>query len=165
MAHFESLVQQKSLLREKLLSNQNIVNLLLNVGNNVNEFTDYPLGSKSPAASLIKPHFYVPGTTTVDKNFIVMKGRILYANTDVVKRTALIVYVLCNDDQIDLMQGSRADLLANEIDMILNNGEEPLFGYGGIDIGQAEELRFIDGYSGWEIPFTTHEINRKAELI
>ena len=97
-----------------------------------------------------------------DENFITMRSRIVYANTNAVKETAIAVYIICNMNQIDLEQGSRADLLADEVDRILNNGDEPLFGLGGIRVGTAEEVNFADGFSGWEIPFYTHEFNREA---
>lgn len=169
MAHFDSLIEQKLLLREKLLGNQNVVNLLVNTGNNMAEFTDVETGSEGPASDFIKTHFYVPGTTVKDKNFITMRSRVhsgngYWRNSDPVKYTSIVIDIICNEDQIDLLQGSRADLLANEVDMILNRGDA-LFGYGGIEIGQAEEVEFIEGYYGWEIPFSTHEINRKAELL
>lgn len=165
MAHFNSITQAKQKLRTALLKNQNVVNLLVNTGNNVVDFEDVALGSRSPAAKFIRTYFYIPGTTTVDKNFITMRSRVVYADNNVVKEIQLVVYVICNADQIDLMQGSRADLLADEVDKILNNGENTLFGYGGIRLGKAEEVRFGDGYYGWEIPFTTHEINRRADLL
>lgn len=162
MAHFDAIIEQKQLLRRQLLKSQAIVNLLVNTGDNVEEFEDVRTGSKSPAAKLIKTHFYVPGTTTVDQNFIAMRSRVVYADTDVIKETVLVVYIICNDDHIELLQGSRADLLANEIDKVLNNGDT-IFGLGGIKIGLAEEVRYTDGYSGWEIPYRTHEFNRGAE--
>lgn len=165
MAHFDSIIEQKLKLRESLLKNQNVVNLLVNTGNNLVEYEDVEIGSKSPASKLVKTHFYVPGTTAKDKNFITMRSRIIYADTNVVKETSIIVYVICNEDQIDLMQGSRADLLANEIDMILNRTEDPIFGLGGIKIGVAEEVQFAEGFSGWQIPFITHEMNRRASLL
>ena len=49
MPHFDSMIQQKILLKRKLLQNQAVVNLLCNVGNNVAEFEDFKTGSKSPA--------------------------------------------------------------------------------------------------------------------
>ena len=165
MAHFNSITEQKMRLKQKLLQNQSIVNLLVNTGDNMAEFTDYKTGSKSPAARLIKTHFYVPGTTTDDKNFITMRSRIVRADNNAVKETAVIVFVICNEDQIDLLQGSRADLIANEIDQILNNGDDTLFGYGDIRIGTAEEVQFAENFSGWQIPYVTHEMNRKAALL
>lgn len=57
MPHFDSMIQQKILLKRKLLQNQAVVNLLCNVGNNVAEFEDFKTGSKSPAEPLIKPTF------------------------------------------------------------------------------------------------------------
>ena len=57
MPHFDSMIQQKILLKRKLLQNQAVVNLLCNVGNNVAEFEDFKTGSKSPAEPLIKTHF------------------------------------------------------------------------------------------------------------
>lgn len=165
MPHFDSMMQQKQKLREALLQNQDVVNLLVNAGDNVLAFQDVKTGSKSPAAKLIKTHFYIPGTTTKDKNFITMRSRVVYTNTNVVKETSLIVYIICNEDQIDLLQGSRADLLADAVDRILNNSTDTLFGLGGIQLGVAEEVQFIDGYSGWEIPYVTHEFNRRADLI
>lgn len=165
MAHFDSITQQKVKLKRRLLQNQAVVNLLVNTGDNVAEFENVKTGSKSPAAALIKTHFYVPGTQAKDKNFISMRSRVVYADTNVVKEVAIVVYVICNEDQIDLLQGSRADLLADEIDKILNNGDDPLFGYGGIRLGSAEEMQFVDGYSGWQIPYVTFEINRKADLL
>lgn len=165
MPHFDSMMQQKQKLREALLQNQDVVNLLVNAGDNVLAFQDVKTGSKSPAAKLIKTHFYIPGTTTRDKNFITMRSRVVYTNTNVVKETSLIVYIICNEDQIDLLQGSRADLLADAVDRILNNSTDTLFGLGGIQLGVAEEVQFIDGYSGWEIPYVTHEFNRRADLI
>jgi hypothetical protein len=163
--HFDAMIQQKILLKRKLLQNQAVVNLLCNVGNNVVEFENIRTGSKSPAASLIKTHFYVPDTQTVDKNFITMRSRVVYTDSNVVKETGITVYIICNEHQIDLLQGSRADLLADEVDCILNNGEEPLFGLGGIVLSTADEVQFNEGYSGWQIPYITHERNRSAELL
>lgn len=165
MPHFDAMIKQKVLLKRKLLQNQAVVNLLCNVGDNVAEFGDVKTGSKSPAASLIKTHFYVPDTQTVDKNFITMRSRVVYTDSNVVKETGITVYIICNEHQIDLLQGSRADLLANEVDRILNNGEEPLFGLGGIALSTADEVQFNEGYSGWQIPYITHERNRSAELL
>ncbi len=165
MPHFDVITQQKQKLKEALLKNQNIVNLLMNTGNNVLEFENVKIGSKSPAQSRIKKHFYVPKTTTKDMNFITMRSRIIYSDSDVVKETALVVYVICNEDQIDLLQGSRADLIANEIDKILNTGGNPLFGLGGITLSTAEEVQFNDGYSGWQIPYITHERNQDGERL
>ncbi len=165
MPHFDAMIKQKVLLKRKLLQNQAVVNLLCNVGDNVAEFEDVKTGSKSPAASLIKTHFYVPDTQTVDKNFITMRSRVVYTDSNVVKETGITVYIICNEHQIDLLQGSRADLLANEVDRILNNGEEPLFGLGGIALSTADEVQFNEGYSGWQIPYITHERNRSAELL
>jgi len=164
MPHFEALCNQKLILKEKLLQNQAVVNLLVNNGNNMMDFYDVKTGSKSPAAKLIKTHFYIPGTTTKDKNFITMRSRVVYADSNVVKETGINIYIICNEDQIDLMQGSRADLLADEVDRILNNCD-PLFGLGGIRLFTAEETQFADGFSGWEIPYVTHERNRSAELL
>lgn len=165
MPHFDAMTQQKILLKRKLLQNQSVVNLLCNVGDNVAEFENIRTGSKSPAASLIKTHFYVPNTQTVDKNFITMRSRVVYADSNVVKETGITVYIICNEHQIDLLQGSRADLLADEVDRILNNGDEPLFGLGGIVLSTADEVQFNEGYSGWQIPYVTHERNRSAELL
>lgn len=165
MPHFDAMIQQKILLKRKLLQTQAVVNLLMNTGNNVEEFEDIKTGSKSPAASLIKTHFYVPDTQTVDKNFITMRSRVVYTDSNVVKETGITVYIICNEHQIDLLQGSRADLLADEVDCILNNGEEPLFGLGGIVLSTADEVQFNEGYSGWQIPYITHERNRSAELL
>lgn len=142
-----------------------MVNLLVNTGDNVEDFEDVKTGSRSPAASLIKTHFYVPGTQTEDKNFIAMQSRVIYANSDVVKETSIIVYIICNEHQIDLLQGSRADLLADEVDRILNNGGDPLFGLGGISLSTASEVQFNEGYSGWQIPYYTHERNQAKELL
>lgn len=165
MPHFDAIVQQKALLKRKLLQSQAVVNLLCNTGNNVVEFKDVRTGSKSPAAELIKTHFYVPDTQTVDKNFITMRSRVIRADSDVVKEASIIVYIICNEHQMDLLQGSRADLLADEVDRILNNGEATLFGLGGIQLTTAEELQFNDGYYGWQIPYMTHERNRAAEIL
>ena len=165
MPHFDAIIRQKSLLRKKLLQSQSVVNLLCNTGNNVVAFENIKTGSKSPAASLIKTHFYVPGTQQVDKNFITMRSRVVYTDSNVVKETAITVYIICNEHQIDLLQGSRADLLADEVDRILNNGEEPLFGLGGIALSTADEVQFNDGFSGWQIPYITHERNRSADLL
>ena len=165
MPHFDAIVQQKRLLRRKLLQNQAVVNLLCNTGNNVVEFENVQTGSKSPAAALIKSHFYVPDVQQVDKNFITMRSRVVYADSNVVKETGIIVYVICNEHQIDLLQGSRADLLADEVDRILNNGGNPLFGLGGIALSTAIEVQFNEGYSGWQIPYVTHERNQDKELL
>ena len=165
MPHFDSMIQQKILLKKKLLQNQAVVNLLCNEGDNVEEFIDFKTGSKSPAKDLIKTNFYVPGTQQKDKNFITMRSRVVYTDSNVVKETALTVYIICNEHQIDLLQGSRADLLADEVDRILNNGDKPLFGLGGIALSTADEVQFNDGFSGWQIPYVTHEMNREAGLI
>lgn len=165
MPHFDVVKEQKQKLREALLKNQKIVNLLMNTGNNMVEFEDFKTGSKSPASTRIKSHFYIPKTTTRDMNFITMRSRIICSDSDVVKETAIVVYVICNEDQIDLLQGSRADLLADEIDKIANTGGSPLFGLGGIKLSNAEEVQFNDGYTGWQIPYFTHERNQDGERL
>ena len=165
MPHFDAMIQQKILLKRKLLQTQSVVNLLVNTGDNVEEFADVKTGSKSPAASLIKTHFYVPGTQTKDQNFITMQSRVVYTDSNVVKETGITVYIICNEHQIDLLQGSRADLLADEVDRILNNGDKPLFGLVGIVLSTAIEVQFNEGYSGWQIPYITHEMNRRADII
>lgn len=165
MPHFQAIIEQKERLREALLRNQTVVDLLVNTGDNMLDFEHVRLGSKSPAAALIKKHFYVPNTAQTDQNFITMRSRVIYTDTDVIKEVSLVVYVICNEHQIDLAQGSRADLLANEIDQILNQGQNPLFGLGGVRLGVAEEVQFAEGFSGWQIPFVTHEFNRRAELL
>lgn len=165
MPHFDAMIKQKISLKRKLLQSQAVVNLLCNVGNNVVDFEDFKTGSKSPAASLIKTHFYVPNTQTVDKNFITMRSRVVYSDSNAVKETGITVYIICNEHQIDLLQGSRADLLADEVDRILNRGDEPLFGLGGIRLNAADEVQFNEGYSGWQIPYVTHERNRNGEIL
>lgn len=165
MPHFEALSQQKLTLRKKLLQNQAVVNLLVNTGNNVLDFEDVKTGVRSPAAALIKTHLYVPESTTVDKNFITMQSRVVYTDSNVVKESGLVVYVICNEHQIDLLQGSRADLLADEIDKIVNDGENPIFGLGGIMLSTASEMQFNEGYSGWQIPYITHERNMRNENL
>lgn len=165
MPHFDALIAQKQALKQALLQNQTVVNLLVNTGDNMTKFENVKLGSKSPAAGLIKTHFYVPDATTTDQNFISMRSLIVYSDNNVVKETGLTVYVICNEDQIDLMQGSRADLLANEIDKILNNGVDTLFGLGGITLQASGEVEFNDGYSGWQIPYVTHERNRGVDAL
>ena len=87
-----------------------------------------------------------------DKNFITMRSRVVFTDSNVVKETGIVVYIICNEHQIDLLQGSRADLLADEVDRILNNGDKPLFGLGGIKLSTADEVQFNEGYSGWSIP-------------
>lgn len=165
MAHYKSIIDQKQALKKALLQNQSVVNLLMNTGDNVLEFDNIRTGSKSPAKDLIKTHFYVPGTQQIDKNFIAMRSSIRAADNNVVKETDMVVLVICNDDQIDLLQGSRADLLADEIDQILNRTDGQLFGYGFVQIQGAEEVRFADGYSGWQMRYMVHEVNRKAENL
>lgn len=164
MTHFKALTEEKQKLKKAILNNQKIVDLLLNTGNNVQEFQTMKTGSKSAAANLVKTYPYVPGTEQDGRNYITMRGRVIYATSNHVKNVVLIVYVICNCAQIDLLQGSRADLIANEIDQILNNGEEPLFGLGGVKITTCEEVQFNDGYAGWELPYMTYERNRRPEI-
>ncbi len=165
MPHFDAMIRQKMLLKEKLLQNQAVVNLLCNTGNNVTEFENFKTGSGSPAEPLIKTRFYVPEAQTEDKNFIAMCSRVESTGSSAIKETGLTVYIICSARQIDLLQGSRADLLADEVDRILNCGDKPLFGLGGIVINKAEEVQLNAGYSGWKIPYVTHERNRDGELL
>lgn len=164
MTHFISLAGEKKKLRKALLENQNVVNLLVNAGDNLEEFKDVKTGSKSPAAELVKTHFYVPGTEQGGRNYITMRNQVLGATSTHIKRVALSIYIICNIDQIDMLQGSRADLLAHEVDKIINNFQDPLFGLGGIDINLAGEVQFNEGYTGWEITYTTHERNRAPQI-
>ena len=94
-----------------------------------------------------------------------MRSRVVFTDSNVVKETGIVVYIICNEHQIDLLQGSRADLLADEVDRILNNGDKPLFGLGGIKLSTAEEVQFNEGYSGGQIPYITDEMNREASII
>ena len=158
-------MDEKEALRKAFLEDQEIVDLLMNTGDNVTAFEHVSTGSKSPANKRIKKHFYVPGTTSVDGNFISMRGHVAYADSTVIKRVDMTVYVICNEDQMDLLQGSRADLLADRVDRLVNNWSDTLFGYGGIKLLNADEVQFVDGYSGWEIAYTTCERNMEADRI
>lgn len=57
MPHFDSMIQQKILLKRKLLQNQAVVNLLCNVGNNVAEFEDFKRVVKALRNPSSKPTF------------------------------------------------------------------------------------------------------------
>lgn len=162
MPHFNSIIQCKQNVRKALLNDQELVNLLLNAGDNTLEFDNYSTGSNSEAAKLIKKSFYIPDTTVEAKNFISMRGQITYTNTNVVKSISLIIYVICNEENIELKQGSRADLIANRIDNILNKGDS-VFGLGKFSVGIAEEREFNTGFYGWSIPYFTHDFNRAPE--
>ena len=164
MTHVLSMTHEKQKLRRALLNNQKVVNLLVNTGDNEETFADVQVGSKSPASKLIKAHFYVPGTEQEGRNYITMRNRVVYSASTHLKQVQLVVYIICNEDQIDMLQGSRADLIADELDQILNNFQDPLFGLGGIDISGAEEVQFNNGYSGWEIAYATFERNRRPEI-
>ena len=163
--HFNVITAQKQLAKKALLNSQSIVNMLVNTGNNVREFETVDTGSKSPAAKLIKTHFWVPDTIVEDKNFITMRSSVLYTDSNVVREIGFSIYIICNNDQIDLLQGSRSDLLADAVDRILNNGDTPLFGLGGIELDTANEVQFNSYYSGWELPYITHERNREAKIL
>ena len=164
MTHFLALTNEKQRLRKAILNNQNIVNLLVNTGDNTDEYQDIRTGSKSPASKLVKSHFYVPGTEQEGRNYISMRSRIVYPVSTHVKQVVLVVYIICNEDQIDLLQGSRADLIAHELDQMVNHWQDPLFGLGGVKVSGAEEVQFNNGYSGWEISYSTYERNRNPEV-
>jgi hypothetical protein len=53
--HFDSMIQQKILLKRKLLQNQAVVNLLCNVGNNVAEFEDFKTQDLSDDEAKLQP--------------------------------------------------------------------------------------------------------------
>lgn len=165
MPHFNVILHQKQKLREALLNDQQVCNLLCNKGLNILDFENVRLGSKGPASELIKTHFFVPGTVTSDKNYIVISSDVPWTDTKVIKETQMTLFILCNNDNIDLIQGSRADFLADAVDRIVNNGSDPLFGFGGIRLGYAQEMQFTEGYTGWKLPYVTHEPNRKWDRL
>ena len=160
-ARFEAVIIEKDALRGALLRSQEIVNLLMNTGKNAAEFTDFATGSRSPAKERVISRFFVPGTTQVDKNFITMRSALSYSPNGSVNRARLFVYIICNEDQMDLEQGSRADLLANEIDKILNRPDS-IFGLGGVRLIGSEETQFNNNFYGLTLTYATNEHNRDA---
>lgn len=154
MANLQELTTYKAKLMETICSSQTIANLLNVTGKEI-----APIG-KPLAYSQVFPYSYVPSVTENAEAFICFKIDVPSIINDTVKTVQVTVYTMCEKKLMRMTDGSgiRIDLLASEVDKLLNGSSK--FGLGNMDLVSVHEFTPIDGYYGNVLCYRVQDINR-----
>lgn len=158
MAFLKEITEYKKWLMTTFSESQNIVNLLLNTGGNVNNFRNYVIPNNDVKFENIYPYAYVPEETRTASSFICYDIKVPKVQSKTQKKVNLYFYIFSEQSLMKCNQGTRIDLIAENIDMIMNGTMD--IGIGRMELVDVDTLNPIRGYYGRTLTYTTNEWNR-----
>lgn len=153
----------KQLIKQTLLSNQDIVNLICVRTDNMAQFKNVAKGAQSPARSYIKQFKYVPDTIEEESVYVTMQSAVNSTNKFSLKEIEIIVYVFAHVDLMEMVQGVRTDILTGYIDNAINGLDT--VGVGRLQLIEGEEYNPIQDYYGWALRYRIIDQNRTGKDI
>lgn len=160
---FYGFTKIKQVIKQRLLSNQNIVNLICVKTDNMAQFENVAKGAQSPARPFIKQFKYVPNTIEDESVYITMQCAVNSTNKFSLKEIEIIVYVFAHVNLMEMTQGIRTDILTGYIDNAINGLDT--VGVGRLQLIEGEEYNPIQDYYGWALRYRITDQNRTGKDI
>lgn len=153
MAHLQEITVYKNRLMQTLCTNERIQALLRVDG-------DEDMKGKDFVYERVFPYVYVPKTTETGYAYICFDLIVPRVWSYVTKEVEIDVYIMAHQDIMRLPNGEgiRIDLIAHEIDKILNGSTE--YGMGGVELTYFGHFVPINGYYGHQLRYKVSDINR-----
>ena len=153
MAHLKEITVYKNQLMKAICTNEKIQELLRVSG-------DEGMSGKDFVYERVFPYVYVPETTEKGYAYICFDLIVPRVWSSVAKQVEIDVYIMSHQDIMRLPEGAgiRIDLIAHEIDKILNGSTA--YGMGGVELTYFGHFVPINGYYGHQLRYKVSDINR-----
>lgn len=150
MANLREITEYKNLLMEKLCSSKDLCALLT--------LSDEQAGQNF-AYKRIFPYAYVPNATQIAQSYVCFDIEVPSILNKTIKNVVVYVYVFTEKDLMRIKgKGIRVDMMASEVDQLLNGNTE--FGFGELELSGCKLFTPIDGYYGRKLIYTVQDFNR-----
>ena len=153
MAHLQEVTVYKNRLMQAVCTNTAIQELLRVDGEDDMQGKDF-------VYERVFPYVHVPEVTEVGRAFICFDVIVPRVWSNITKQLEVDVYIMAHQDIMRLPEGRgiRIDLIAMEIDKILNGSTK--YGLGEVELTYFGNFIPIKGYYGHEIRYKVTDINR-----
>lgn len=105
------------------------------------------------------PYSYVPETTQEASTFLCFDVDIPNVQNRTFKDCRIMVWMFCHNSLMRCEKGTRLDLLADEIDRMLNGSRA--FGLGTLELDEALRFHPVADYWGRELAYNAVDFNRR----
>lgn len=108
----------------------------------------------------VYPYPYTPDATEKAKSLICFEVNVPNVSSNIIKTVQINVYIITHKNLMRLPDGSgmRVDVIASEVDRILNGSVD--YGLGHVDLLSVHGFTPITGYYGRELRYRVKDINR-----
>jgi hypothetical protein len=106
------------------------------------------------------PYAHVPSVSETGQAFICFDIDVPSVKSNIIKNVEIKIYVFAHQNIMRLPDGGgmRIDVLASEIDKIMNGNLN--YGFGAVDLVSMRGFAPITGYYGREIKYRVQDFNR-----
>ena len=153
MANLEGLTRYKETLMKAICTSTKIVDLVKCSG-------EESLGGRQMMYHRVFPYWYVPDTSEDAQTFICFDVDVGSARSEILNKMIIKVYVMCHQDIMRLSNGGgmRIDVLASEIDKIMNGSTK--FGLGKCELQSVTGFAPATKYYGREMRYVVNDLTR-----
>lgn len=127
----------------------------------INSVVDTPCHGRDLVFKYIFPFAYVPDTTTSAKPFITMEIAIPRVENRTFKDMRLFTYIFCHQNIVQQKDGLLFDLLAEEVDKLLNGNDS--FGLGALELRNLADFSPMQRWHGLVMQYNSKSFNRPAK--
>lgn len=153
MANLQEITTYKDLMAQAFCTSESIAQLL--------KLDDQPLViGKDLMYSRVFPYAHVPNVSEEGRSFICFDIDVPTVKSDTIKTVQISIYVMAHQNIMRLPDGDgmRIDVLASEVDKIMNGSTQ--YGLGTVELMSMRGFSPITGYYGRELKYRVLDINR-----
>lgn len=153
MANLEELTLYKSRLMQSFCSSKELASYLAVEG-------EPTLFGKDLSYKRVFPYSHVPQIKDEARSFICFDIEVPMVKNDIIKTIQINVYIISHQNLMRLPDGGgmRIDVMASEVDKILNGSSD--YGLGTVELISLRSFNPITGYYGRELKYRVLDINR-----
>lgn len=155
MANFAEITVYKDRMAQAFCTSDRIAELL--------RLADQPLISgKDLMYSRVFPYAHVPNVSEEGRSFICFDIDVPAVKSNIIKTVQISIYVMAHQNIMRLPDGGgmRIDVLASEVDKIMNGSTQ--YGLGTVELMSMRGFAPITGYYGRELKYRVSDINRSV---
>ena len=155
MANLTGLTRYKETLMKAICTSDKIVSLVRCAG-------EEEMSGREMMYHRIFPYWYVPDTAEEAQTYICFDVDVGSSKSEIVNRMIIRIYVMCHQDIMRLAngEGMRIDVLASEIDKIMNGSTK--FGLGKCELQAVTGFVPATKFYGRQMTYYVSDITRSV---
>ena len=145
----KELKQYRQTLLNKIVSSEKMVQLVLN---------NYSSNSLHLIKDHIFPYPHIINTITKEGTYITVKISVPKVYNKTYKSLYIWIYIFSHENLVDTDEGLRTDLIAEEIEKVLNGSLD--FGLGRLELDTVEDFNTPNSFLGIVMRYVATDFNR-----